>query len=114
MTIDDFFEFLSKYMNGVEGAVRQKIEIEKSNSGFNRNSPSPYAYMSFYPQEIDLIFSLERKDGCFQILIELMNQEGQDPELALHLEGGLSEISFEMNNGFGELISKICDRLNRI
>jgi hypothetical protein len=114
MTIDIFFEFLLNYLKRVEEVVRQKVEIEKSNSGFNRNSSSPYAYVSFYPHEIDLVVSLESKGEYFEISFELMNQEGQDPELISQFEGALSGIFFEMEDGFNEVVLKISDRLDGI
>ncbi|NVM92470.1 hypothetical protein [Variovorax sp. SG517] len=113
MTIDIFFDFLSKYLKEIDGVVRQKIEIEKSNSGLNRNSSSPYGFISFYPYEIDLIVSAEQRGECFEISVELMNQEGGDSESVWQFEGTLSVVLAEMEADFNFVIPMICNRLNK-
>ncbi|WP_432726108.1 hypothetical protein [Variovorax sp. W6] len=114
MTIDIFLGFLSEYLREIEEAVQQRVGIEKSNSGLNRNSSSPYGYISFYPHEIDLIVSVEQEGEYFDISFELMNQEGQDSEAVWQREGSLSVVSSEMRDDFNGVISIICDRLSKI
>lgn len=108
-----FKKALKEHLNKIAQRLLADAVVEKANFGLNDHSSGFYGYISFYPQEIDLIISIEEAQDPFRISIELMTQEGRDPEELWHFSGNLADGTETMKAGLDDLLRLTTARLHR-
>ncbi|WP_295988661.1 hypothetical protein [uncultured Variovorax sp.] len=104
--------FLENYVKEINEYFLKAGVVKDANSGVNDNGWVFYAYVSFYPQEMDLIIELKKTEGKgYLVVAEAMNQEGQEDEEVFNFLGDEIFVKKELNTRREELISKILLRL---